>query len=163
MRVRKSFSRMPQPARDAFLAALMQMKNTIANPGDLFPISFYDQFVLIHNAADSAISLGGASPVDPAHQASAFGPWHREFLLRFELVLQTFDSTVMLPYWDWTDGPGNTNIIFNEFGMGPNGSAASQNHMLTGYFAPDRPGTGANSTPLPSWYAATMMGLFFRP
>jgi hypothetical protein len=62
---------MPQPERDAFLAALVQMKNTIANPDGPFLISFYDQFVHIYNAADSAISLGGAFPVDPAHQVSA--------------------------------------------------------------------------------------------
>lgn len=161
MRVRKSFSRMPQPERVAFLAALLRMKNTIANP--LEPdtskhISIYDQFVLIHNAVDARIQLGGATAVDPAHQGSAFGPWHREFLLRFELELQRFDPNVMLPYWDWTDGPGNMNIIFNEFGMGPDGDPLDFDQIKLGYFASEKPSTGANTTPLPAWYPATMNG-----
>jgi hypothetical protein len=166
MRVRKSFSRMPQPEREAFLAALLQMKNTIAKP--LEPdtskhISIYDQFVLIHNAADAGIQLSGATAVDPAHQGSAFGPWHREFLLRFELELQKFDPTVMLPYWDWTDGPGNMNIIFNEFGMGPDGNPADGDRIGLGYFSYRRPGTGSNTTPLPPWYPGTMNGWHCDP
>ncbi|HUF08410.1 MAG TPA: tyrosinase family protein [Rhodothermales bacterium] len=159
MRVRKSLSRMPQPEREAFLAALLQMKNTIANP--LEPdtskhISIYDQFALIHNAADAQIQLSGATAVDPAHQGSAFGPWHREFLVRFELELQKFDPTVMLPYWDWTDGPGNMNIIFNEFGMGPDGNPGDGDRIGLGYFSYQKPDTGSNTTPLPpalvSWH-----------
>lgn len=151
---------MPQVEREAFLAALLNMKNTIANPLDppANHISIYDQFVLIHNAADARISLSGATAVDPAHQGSAFGPWHREFLLRFELELQKFDPNVMLPYWDWTDGPGNANIIFDEFGMGPDGDPGDSNQIKLGYFASEKPGTGANTTPLPPWYPLTMNG-----
>jgi hypothetical protein len=36
------------------------------------------------------------------HFGPAFLPWHRHFLLRFERELQSFDSRVYLPYWDWT-------------------------------------------------------------
>lgn len=151
---------MPQAEREAFLSALLQMKNTIANPLDppSRHISIYDQFVLIHNAADQGISLGLSPSVDPAHQDAAFGPWHREFLLRFELALQSFDSSVTLPYWDWTDGPGNANIVFNEFGMGGDGDPLNSDYIQNGYFSPDRPDTGINTTPLPPWYPPTMNG-----
>ena len=36
------------------------------------------------------------------HGGPAFLPWHRDFLLKFEQALQVIDSTVTLPYWDWT-------------------------------------------------------------
>jgi hypothetical protein len=161
MKIRKSFSRMPLAERNAFLAALMQMKNTLANPMEpdvTRHISIYDQFVLIHNSADQGISLNGAASVDPAHQGSAFGPWHREFLLRFELALQSFDATVMLPYWDWTDSVGNANVLFDDLGMGTDGDPLNGDQIQNGYLAQDRPGSGVNVTPLPAWYPPTMNG-----
>ena len=36
------------------------------------------------------------------HWGPAFLPWHRDFLRKFEQALQAVDSTVTLPYWDWT-------------------------------------------------------------
>lgn len=36
------------------------------------------------------------------HWSPAFLPWHRDFLRQLELALQSFDSTISLPYWDWT-------------------------------------------------------------
>ena len=166
MKVRKCFSRMPQPEREAFLAALLRIKNKLANPleEDVSKhISVYDQFVLIHNAANSQIRLNGGTAVDPAHLGSAFGPWHREFLIRFELELQKEDPNVMLPYWDWTDLTGNTNIVFNHLGMGPNGDPLSGGLMPAGYFTPVRPGTPGNPTGLPAWYPLTMNGWHCDP
>ena len=159
MRVRKSFSRMPAAEREAFLAALVEIKRRIANPGDppAPQISIYDQFVAIHLAVQT-VRLSGGPPVDHAHAGPAFGPWHREFLIRFELELQQVDASVMLPYWDWTDLPGNMNVIFNELGMGPDGDDLDNNRVKTGYFAFDRPGTGANTTPLPAWWPAGFLG-----
>jgi len=159
MRVRKSFSRMPPTGREAFLAALVEIKRRIANPGDppAQQISIYDQFVAIHLAVQT-VRLSGGPPVDHAHAGPAFGPWHREFLIRFELELQQVDASVMLPYWDWTDLPGNMNVIFNELGMGPDGDDLDNNRVKTGYFAFDRPGTGTNTTPLPAWWPAGFLG-----
>src|SRR5262249_33525788 len=42
---------------------------------------------------------------DPAHQphtTQRFLPWHRIYLLRFELALRAIHPDVTLPYWDWT-------------------------------------------------------------
>lgn len=37
------------------------------------------------------------------HGWEQFLTWHRLYLYYFELVLQDFDPTVTVPYWDWTD------------------------------------------------------------
>jgi tyrosinase len=41
-------------------------------------------------------------PMYCQHHTPLFLPWHRAYLYYFELTLQEFDSTVMLPWWDWT-------------------------------------------------------------
>jgi tyrosinase len=68
----------------------------------------YDDYVETHMNA-----MATQSDTDPttdpnwlpgwAHQGPAFFPWHRELLLQFENDLQAIDSTVTIPYWDWTD------------------------------------------------------------
>lgn len=35
------------------------------------------------------------------HHEPLFLPWHRGYLLHFELALQRFDPEVTLPWWDW--------------------------------------------------------------
>jgi tyrosinase len=40
---------------------------------------------------------------DCQHGWEEFLTWHRPYLYYFELQLQDVDSTVTLPYWDWTD------------------------------------------------------------
>jgi hypothetical protein len=42
------------------------------------------------------------------HGTSAFTPWHREFINRYEVLLQQYDPTVKLLYWDWTTDPSTT-------------------------------------------------------
>jgi Common central domain of tyrosinase/Bacterial Ig domain len=39
------------------------------------------------------------------HSTAAFLPWHREFVNRYEALLQEADPTVKLLYWDWTTDP----------------------------------------------------------
>jgi hypothetical protein len=39
------------------------------------------------------------------HSTLAFLPWHREFINRYELLLQQYDPTVKLLYWNWTTVP----------------------------------------------------------
>lgn len=42
------------------------------------------------------------------HGTPAFLPWHREFVNRYEALLQEADPTVKLLYWDWTTDPENS-------------------------------------------------------
>jgi len=44
-------------------------------------------------------------PANNRHHTPAFLPWHREFVNRYEVLLQEFDPTVKLLYWDWTTDP----------------------------------------------------------
>ena len=54
------------------------------------------------------IYMGSGSNI---HNSLAFLPWHREFTNRYELLLQQYDPTVKLLYWDWTTNP-TTSLSF---------------------------------------------------
>jgi hypothetical protein len=59
----------------------------------------------------------------PDHGNPAFLSWHREFLNRFELLLQEADPRVKLMYWNWTTDPmnsGGVNLYTSSF-MGNSG------------------------------------------
>lgn len=53
------------------------------------------------------------------HNTSAFLPWHREMINRYEVLLQEADPLVTLLYWDWTTDPSS---FFNSNFMGASGS-----------------------------------------
>lgn len=63
------------------------------------------------------------------HRGPAFFPWHREFVRRFELDLQSVDPDVNLPYWDWTESnlnnAGTESYMWrNDFLGGPGDNSA---------------------------------------
>ena len=47
------------------------------------------------------------------HGTAAFLPWHREFVNRYEALLQESNPTVKLLYWDWTTDPRTSTGSFN--------------------------------------------------
>ena len=51
---------------------------------------------------ESNAELHRANFTNGIHWGPAFLPWHRDFLRKLELALQDFDSSISLPYWDWT-------------------------------------------------------------
>lgn len=119
MGCRKNLTRLTVAERQAFTNAVNQLR---ANGG-------YDTYVEQHRGAMSH-----------GHGGPAFFPWHREFILRFERDLQAIDSSVSLPYWDWTqanlNGAGTESLIWREDFMG----------------GPGAPGTGAvTSGPFAAW------------
>ncbi|KAJ9067131.1 hypothetical protein DSO57_1002617 [Entomophthora muscae] len=69
--------------RDRFFSAVKRLR---IEGGDIF-----QQFTRIHIENQMQ-----------AHGVPAFLPWHREYLRWYELALQRIDSSVVLPYWDWS-------------------------------------------------------------
>ncbi|KAI9291217.1 Di-copper centre-containing protein, partial [Neoconidiobolus thromboides FSU 785] len=66
-------------------------------------------------AQSSAIHVNNA---EYAHGVPAFLPWHRVYLRNLELNLQKIDSSVVLPYWDWSIDAQDPerSVVFKIFG-----------------------------------------------
>lgn len=89
---RRNAATVSQAERDAYVQAIL------AADTEGFPdgVSFWDKQNEIH-------SNGIVMPA--AHVNPAFLPWHREFLNRYEALLQTSNPTLKLLYWDWQQDP----------------------------------------------------------
>lgn len=159
MPIRKSATALTDDERDSFLAAVMNMKATIANPNDPQgeQISVFDQFEAIHIRC-LGVTVPDGSWANMGHQGPAFLPWHREFILRFENALVEHGSSVGHPYWDWTDHDGTANRLFTDDFLG-----ARSGLITTGYFAFDAPGTPNNSFPRPQWWPQALDGWRIKP
>ncbi len=158
MPIRKSATALTEDERNSFLAAVLSMKATIANPGapQQQQISVYDQFEAVHIGC-LQVTVPGGGTVNQGHQGPAFLPWHREFILRFENAVVQHGSSIGLPYWDWTDHAGTTNKLFVDEFLG-----ARDGLITTGYFAFDAPGSPNNNFPRPQWWPATLQGWRIR-
>lgn len=157
MGVRKNAKFLSAAEQEDFVRACILMKADIVNPGapaaDRY--SKWDEYAAIHRMIQN-VNAPGAANVNFAHGglgSYSFLSWHREFLYRFELQLQTYVPGVMLPYWDWTDP---ATIMIDTF-LGPNGTGSTP-RVRTGYFALQAPGTGINTTPSPPWWPVGLTG-----
>ena len=160
MGIRKNAKHLSPPEIENFVKACVLMKADIVNPAAL-PANQYskwDQYVAIHWMIQDAFAPG-ATHVNFGHGGSAEGAysflsWHRYFLFDFEQKLQSYvpGAGVMLPYWDWTDPASIMTPTF----LGPNGSAANNREVRSGYFARNAPGTAGNVTVAPGWPASSM-------
>ncbi len=106
----------------------------------------YDQYVREHDDIMKVATVLPGESADPhyrngAHRGPAFGPWHREFLRRFELDLAAAVPGVTLPYWDWSVDQ----VLANPLGapvwaddlMGGAGLTSDTNMVSTGPFRYD--------------------------
>lgn len=96
LRLRKSVDSLTAAEKANLIAAIKTLK---AN-------GKYDQYINEHQTAMNQAAILPGESNDPnfrniAHRGSAFGPWHRELLRRFELDLQAEVPGVTVPYWDW--------------------------------------------------------------
>lgn len=85
-------------------------RNAITNIGTMLPFEFADGVSYWHKQ-----NTIHSTPPPMAHGSPGFTPWHREYLNRYELLLQEFDPLVRLMYWDWTTDPENTTGGVNLF------------------------------------------------
>ena len=152
---RVSFVALTDVERDKFLAAVLGLKNKIANPTDPVNerVSVYDQFVAIHGTVMRLTMPDGISR-NFGHRNSMFLPWHRLYIKEFESELQEIDPTVTLPYWDWTARSQTGSRLFQDDFIGP---VYSQPRVVaSGYFAQNAP------SPEPIWWPAGLEGWFIR-
>ncbi|HEX3280571.1 MAG TPA: tyrosinase family protein [Pyrinomonadaceae bacterium] len=130
MRLRKNVKSLSPTQKTKFVNAVLALKTkpSVLHPGD-GNLSRYDDYAEVHMNAMMA---------NPgwAHRRPAFFPWHRIMLLAFEDDLVNVDSTVTIPYWDWTDNASNP---FTSGFLGGNGDAADDDKVKTGPFAHDGP------------------------
>ena len=98
------------------------------NPTYVFPMGL-DYW---HTQQEIHGTMAG-SGVSNIHETLAFLPWHREFVNRYEVLLQQFDPAVKLLYWDWTTNPSTSLSFMGSF----SGSIG----------APFNPGSGPTLTP----------------
>jgi tyrosinase len=118
MGVRKNQRNLSAEEKGSFVAAVKALK---AN-------GTYDHHVLEHRTAFFSIQPG------PAHVGPAFFPWHRECLRRFELNLQSIDSSVTLPYWNPTVDNSTSSSLWGADFMGGNGQGSTW-QVASGPFA----------------------------
>jgi hypothetical protein len=95
--------------------------------------SRYDDYVEIHRDAMDAADIQGGVVVNPGwgHFDSAFFPWHRELLYRFEEDLRAMKPGVTVPYWDWTRGQSAASSAwpFTHDFIGVDGNDANQGRV----------------------------------
>ncbi|MED5620956.1 tyrosinase family protein [Ideonella sp. BN130291] len=156
MGIRKNAKFLTAAEREAFVRACVLLKAHIVNPAAPADqrYSKWDEYVAVHRMIQNAFAPGTPN-VNFGHGGSgaySFLSWHRYFLYRLELDLQSKVAGVMLPYWDWSDPA----TLMTDTFMGPNGTVS--NEVRSGYFAADAPGTGTNPTPAPAWWPAGLTG-----
>src|SRR3954467_9275999 len=105
MGIRKNAKFLTATEKENFVKACILMKADIVNPGApaASRYSVWDQYNGIHKMIQNALAPGSPT-INFGHGGSgsySFLSWHRYFLYRFELSLQSYVAGVMLPYWDW--------------------------------------------------------------
>jgi tyrosinase len=119
--VRKNAGMLTRAEKRRFVEALLQVKRR----GE------YDAFVRMHI---EHFTSDGEHGLRTAHMAPSFLPWHRRFLLDLEGALRRVDSSVTVPYWDWTRDRTTTSAPWTADFLGGNGRR-SDHQVTTGPFA----------------------------
>ncbi len=101
LRYRKNQAALTARERARFVAAVLTLKAS----------GRYDQYVQWHRDAG-------------VHMGPFFFHWHREFIRRFEVDLQSIDASVTLPYWDFSVDNSPASSIWNDDFMGGDGRPA---------------------------------------
>ena len=133
--VRQDVKDLTANQKAAFIGAILKAK-TVPSPWDP-SISYYDQFVKWHRDA-FACDVGwrqSGNWAGAAHNSPTFLPWHREYLHKFDAMIQQMsgDPTMTVPYWDWTN-PESTAAVFSADFMGGNGNSKQEWAVTTGPF-----------------------------
>lgn len=142
--VRKNAATMPAGEFENFLKACVLLKSQLA-PGQTFGL--YDQWVAVHGCAMAVKSPGSPSFINMGHQNIGFLPWHREYVRRFELALQSVVPGVTIPYWPWPITP-EPSVLFSNARIHRIFFSSSAPQDVGGLFASAGPATP------PAWWPA---------
>ncbi|MER6694206.1 tyrosinase family protein [Streptomyces minutiscleroticus] len=118
---RKNVNKLTRTERRRLVEAFLELKRR----GE------YDEFVRMHIEYYVSDGEGG---LRTAHMAPTFLPWHRRFLLDLERALRRVDSSVSVPYWDWTRDRTPSAALWGDDLLGGNGRR-SDHQVTTGPFA----------------------------
>ncbi|MCL7429290.1 tyrosinase family protein [Streptomyces sp. YS415] len=118
---RRDVSTLTRTERRRLVKALLELKRR----GE------YDEFVRMHIEYYVSDGDGG---LRTAHMTPSFLPWHRQFLLDLERALRRVDSSVTLPYWDWTKDRTAASAPWTADLLGGTGRR-SDRQVMTGPFA----------------------------
>ncbi len=102
---RKNAASATATERTAYVNAILAIGT---NPAYVFPMGM-DYWHIQQEIHDN---MGSFSNI---HETLAFLPWHREYVNRYEVLLQQYDPTVKLLYWDWTTNPSTTLSFMGSF------------------------------------------------
>jgi hypothetical protein len=130
---RKNAGRATAAERDAYRDAILN----IGQSAFVFPAwgtSYWHKQNGVHVSSPSV-----------KHGSPAFLPWHREYLNRYEILLQESNPTVKLMYWDWTTDPENSTNGFNFYPGFMGASGRGTGGVSIG--APFNPGAPPTLTP----------------
>ncbi|MCW8137599.1 MAG: tyrosinase family protein [Planctomycetota bacterium] len=87
------------------------------------------------------------------HGSIHFTTWHRTYLYRFELLLRDQDSSVVLPYWDWTSdeslAEGLPTAVTDATYVDPVAAESRPNPLASAYNPVDDAMTSRTPQPLP--------------
>ena len=131
MNTRKNHADLSAAEKEAFVSAVLALKNkvkSVLKPGKL---RRYDDFVQVHKNA----MMGPDMFMPMPHKGPLFFPWHRIMLRQFELALQAAagNANIAIPYWDWELSGANS--PFTDNFMGGDGDAAQGQRVVSGPFA----------------------------
>ncbi|MEU1267110.1 tyrosinase family protein [Streptomyces sp. NPDC005799] len=118
---RKNVSTLTSAEKRRFVNAMLEVKRR----GE------YDEFVRTHI---EYYTSDGEKGLRAAHMTPSFLPWHRRFLLELEKALRRVDSSVSVPYWDWTRDRTAASAPWTADLLGGNGRSLDH-RVMTGPFA----------------------------
>ena len=126
-RYRKEWNTLSSAEKQNYLTTI----HTIAT--DARYKQLYDNLIALHKTSYEP-GRSAQNPNNPL--VSQFIPWHRYFLLEYEDLIRLIDSSITIPYWDWTPmrtAPYSLPIFSPVIGFG-NSSDANTGCVDTGPF-----------------------------
>ena len=128
-KVRKNAATATQAERDAYLAALRKIA---VDPA--FKIAGGQSYWTLQQELHrfGPMYRHGVNSMTGWIPSVAFLPWHREFINRFEGMLQEADPTVKLLYWQWTQNPVTGPLNYSDNFMGSFGTGSPPSAVPVG-------------------------------